>query len=159
MATVKDLADKLGVSKPTIVKQLDALGLREDHAAPTGPRGALEIDSFAASAIADAILKSRADDASDDLAENATDRDSRPFETDGAVSVYREYVESLKSALNDSNSRYDRLAVELDQKNAQIERLHRQLEAANRTIERLSTRSWFDRMFNRGLPERSTEEV
>ena len=159
MATVKDLADKLGVSKPTIVKQLDVLGLREDHAAPTGPRGAVEIDSFAASAIADAILKTRPDDASDDRAENATDRDSRAFEDEGAISVYREYVGSLKSALSDSNSRYDRLAAELDQKNAQIERLQRQLEAANKTIEKLSTRSWLDRMFNRGLPERSTEEA
>ena len=159
MASVKELADKLGVSKPTIVKQLDALGLRDEHSAPTGPRGAIEIDSFAASAIADAILKSRADDASGDLAENATDRDSRTFETDGAVSVYREYVDSLKSALGDSNSRYDRLAAELDQKNAQIERLQRQLESANKTIEKLSTRSWFERMFNRGLPERSSEEA
>ena len=159
MASVKEWADKLGVSKPTIVKQLDALGLRDEHSAPTGPRGAIEIDSFAASAIADAILKSHADDASDDLAENATDRDSRTFETDGAVSVYREYVDSLKSALSDSNSRYDRLAAELDQKNAQIERLQRQLEAANKTIEKLSTRSWLDRMFNRGLPERATEEA
>ena len=159
MATVKDLADKLGVSKPTIVKQLDALGLREDHAAPTGPRGALEIDSFAASAIADAILKTRTDDEPDDRAENDTDRDSRAFEDEGAIAVYREYVSSLKSALSDSNSRYDRLAAELDQKNAQIERLQRQLEAANKTIEKLSTRSWLDRMFNRGLPERATEEA
>ncbi|MBS5147634.1 MAG: hypothetical protein KHY67_08115 [Collinsella intestinalis] len=158
MATVKDLADKLGVSKPTIVKQLDALGLREDHAAPTGPRGALEIDSFAASAIADAILKTRTDDEPDDRAENATDRESRAFEDEGAISVYRDYVSSLKSALSDSNSRYDRLAAELDQKNAQIERLQRQLETANKTIEKLSTRSWFDRMFNRGLPERTSEE-
>ena len=158
MATVKDLADKLGVSKPTIVKQLDALGLREDHAAPTGPRGALEIDSFAASAIADAILKARTDDEPDDRAENDTDRDSRAFEDEGAIAVYREYVSSLKSALSDSNSRYDRLAAELDQKNAQIERLQRQLEAATKTIEKLSTRSWFDRMFNRGLPERTSEE-
>lgn len=159
MATVKDLADKLGVSKPTIVKQLDVLGLREDHAAPTGPRGALEIDSFAASAIADAILKTRTDDEPDDRAENDTDRDSRAFEDEGAISVYREYVSSLKSALSDSNSRYDRLAAELDQKNAQIERLQRQLESANKTIEKLSTRSWFERMFNRGLPERSSEEA
>ena len=158
MATVKDLADKLGVSKPTIVKQLDALGLREDHAAPTGPRGALEIDSFAASAIADAILKTRTDDEPDDRAENDTDRDSRAFEDEGTIAVYREYVSSLKSALSDSNSRYDRLAAELDQKNAQIERLQRQLEAATKTIEKLSTRSWFDRMFNRGLPERTSEE-
>ena len=159
MATVKDLADKLGVSKPTIVKQLDVLGLREDHAAPTGPRGALEIDSFAASAIADAILKTRTDDEPDDRAENDTDRESRAFEDEGAISVYREYVSSLKSALSDSNSRYDRLAAELDQKNAQIERLQRQLESANKTIEKLSTRSWFERMFNRGLPERSSEEA
>ena len=159
MATVKDLADKLGVSKPTIVKQLDALGLREEHSAPTGPRGALEIDSFAASAIADAVLKARPDDGGEDLTVNATDRDSRASESDGAVSVYRDYVDALKTALGDSNSRYDRLAAELDQKNAQIERLQRQLETANKTIEKLSTRSWLDRMFNRGLPERATVEA
>ena len=159
MATVKALADKLGVSKPTIVKQLDTLGLREEHTEPSGPRGALEIDSFAASAIADAILKSRLDDAVEDIPQEAAGCDLRPFEASGAVEVYREYVSSLKSALSDSNSRYDRLAAELDQKNAQIERLQRQLEISNKTIDRLSTRSWFERMFNRGLPERSTEEA
>ena len=159
MATVKELADKLGVSKPTIMKQLDTLGLRKDHASATGPRGAIEIDSFAASAVADAILKTQQLEDAGDASDKAIECDLRRIEGDGAVSVYREYVDTLKSTLSDSNERYDRLACELDQKNEQIARLQNQLEAANRTIEKLSTRSWLERMFNRGLPERASEEV
>ena len=66
-------------------------------------------------------------------------------------------IDGLKTALSASQEQNAALARELDAKNSQIASLQEQVASQQRTIDRLSNRSWFDRVFGRGLPPASTE--
>ena len=57
MATLKELATRCNVSKMTVIRTIDSLGLRGEHVVKKGERGMLDIDDYAASLIADTLMK------------------------------------------------------------------------------------------------------
>lgn len=142
MPTAKQIAKELGVSKQTVLKKLDELGLRRAHAEVVDGRGTLAIDHFAAAAIADALAK----------ADKASERPEKGRGSDRAGEVWREYAEALKSRLSAADAEAAGLRMELAKKNEQIERLQEQIERQQSTIDGLLGRSWLDRLLGRGLP-------
>ena len=148
MATLKELADQLGTTKQTVTARLKELDLWDDHVSKTDR--VFEVDAFAASAVADA-LKPKA-------VSEATKSDLRSRNDEVGADAYATALDALKTALNAAQEQNGILARELTSKNDQIARLQDQLDTANETIRRLSTRSWFDRMFGRGLPAPSIDD-
>ena len=142
MPTAKQIAKELGVSKQTVLKKLDDLGLRRAHAEGVDGRGTLAIDHFAAAAIADALTK----------AERTPERPEKSRGSDRAGEVWREYAEALKSRLSAADAEAAGLRQELAAKNLQIEEMQAQMARQQQTINALVGRSWLDRLFGRGLP-------
>ena len=142
MPTAKQIARELGVSKQTVLKKLDDLGLRRAHAEVVDGRGTLAIDHFAAAAIADALTK----------AEKPSERPEKDRGSDRAGEVWREYAEALKSRLNAADAEAAGLRQELAAKNLQIEEMQSQMARQQETINALVGRSWLDRLRGRGLP-------
>lgn len=142
MPTAKQIARELGVSKQTVLKKLDDLGLRRAHAEVVDGRGTLAIDHFAAAAIADALTK----------AEKPSERPEKDRGSDRAGEVWREYAEALKSRLNAADAEAAGLRQELAAKNLQIEEMQSQMARQQETINALVGRSWLDRLLGRGLP-------
>lgn len=142
MPTAKQIAKELGVSKQTVLKKLDDLGLRRAHAEVVDGRGTLAIDHFAAAAIADALTK----------AERTPERPEKASGSDRAGNVWREYAEALKSRLSAADAEAAGLRMELEKKNLQIERMQDQIDRQQSTIDALANRSWLDRLLGRGLP-------
>lgn len=142
MPTAKQIAKELGVSKQTVLKKLDDLGLRRAHAEVVDGRGTLAIDHFAAAAIADALTK----------AERTPERPEKSRGSDRAGEVWREYAEALKSRLSAADAEAAGLRQELAAKNLQIEEMQAQMARQQQTINALVGRSWLDRLFGRGLP-------
>lgn len=149
MASVKQLAAELGVNKATIFRKMDDLGLREDHTTNDGPRGALDVDAYACSAIADALGKGE---------QKPTPQPSQPNDkTDGeSAAALTTVIEVLRDQLRAAEERERRAAedhkIELTEKNRQIEELQAQLRDANDRLDAARSRSWFDRLLGRGLP-------
>lgn len=148
MATLKELADQLGTTKQTITARLKELDLWDDHVSKKDR--VFEVDAFAASAVADALKPK--------VNTGATKSDLRAQNDGGGANAYAAAIDALKSALSSVQEQNGVLARELASKNEQIARLQDQLENANETIKRLSTRSWFDRVFGRGLPAPSIDD-
>lgn len=142
MPTAKQIARELGVSKQTVLKKLDDLGLRRAHAEVVDGRGTLAIDHFAAAAIADALTK----------AERTPERPEKSRGSDRAGEVWREYAEALKSRLSAADAEAAGLRQELAAKNLQIEEMQAQMARQQETINALVGRSWLDRLLGRGLP-------
>lgn len=142
MPTAKQIAKELGVSKQTVLKKLDDLGLRRAHAEVVDGRGTLAIDHFAAAAIADALTK----------AERPSERPEKGSGSDRAGEVWREYAEALKSRLSAADAEAAGLRQELAAKNLQIEEMQAQMARQQETINALVGRSWLDRLLGRGLP-------
>lgn len=142
MPTAKQIARELGVSKQTVLKKLDDLGLRRAHAEVVDGRGTLAIDHFAAAAIADALTK----------AERTPERPEKSRGSDRAGEVWREYAEALKSRLSAADAEAAGLRQELAAKNLQIEEMQAQMARQQQTINALVGRSWLDRLLGRGLP-------
>lgn len=142
MPTAKQIARELGVSKQTVLKKLDELGLRRAHAEVVDGRGTLAIDHFAAAAIADALTK----------AERTPERPEKSRGSDRAGEVWREYAEALKSRLSAADAEAAGLRQELAAKNLQIEEMQAQMARQQETINALVGRSWLDRLLGRGLP-------
>lgn len=142
MPTAKQIARELGVSKQTVLKKLDDLGLRRAHAEVVDGRGTLAIDHFAAAAIADALTK----------AERTPERPEKGRGSDRAGEVWREYAEALKSRLSAADAEAAGLRQELAAKNLQIEEMQAQMARQQETINALVGRSWLDRLLGRGLP-------
>lgn len=142
MPTAKQIARELGVSKQTVLKKLDDLGLRRAHAEVVDGRGTLAIDHFAAAAIADALTK----------AERTPERPEKDRGSDRAGEVWREYAEALKSRLSAADAEAAGLRQELAAKNLQIEEMQSQMARQQETINALVGRSWLDRLLGRGLP-------
>ena len=149
MASVKQLAAELGVNKATIFRKMDELGLREDHTTNDGPRGALDVDAYACSAIADALGKGE---------QKPTPQPSQPNDkTDGeSAAALTTVIEVLRDQLRAAEERERRAAedhkIELTEKNRQIEELQAQLRDANDRLDAARSRSWVDRLLGRGLP-------
>lgn len=142
MPTAKQIAEELGVSKQTVLKKLDDLGLRRAHAEVVDGRGTLAIDHFAAAAIADALTK----------AERTPERPEKGRGSDRAGDVWREYADALKSRLSAADAEAAGLRQELAAKNLQIEEMQAQMARQQETINALVGRSWLDRLLGRGLP-------
>lgn len=142
MPTAKQIARELGVSKQTVLKKLDDLGLRRAHAEVVDGRGTLAIDQYAAAAIADALTK----------AERPSERPEKASGSDRAGEVWREYAEALKSRLSAADAEAAGLRQELAAKNLQIEEMQAQMARQQETISALVGRSWLDRLLGRGLP-------
>lgn len=145
MATLREIAEECGTTKQTVTSRLKEMGLWDGHVSKSGRT--FEVDGFAASAVADSLKTAH-----------------RPAESpttvvDGkiAADVLNTAIEGLKTALSASQEQNAALARELDAKNSQIASLQEQVTSQQRTIDRLSSRSWFDRVFGRGLPPASTE--
>ena len=142
MPTAKQIAKELGVSKQTVLKKLDDLGLRRAHAEVVDGRGTLAIDQYAAAVIADALTK----------ADKASERPEKGCGSDRAGEVWREYAEALKSRLSAADAEAAGLRQELAAKNLQIEEMQAQMARQQETINALVGRSWLDRLLGRGLP-------
>lgn len=145
MATLREIAEECGTTKQTVTSRLKEMGLWDGHVSKSGRT--FEVDGFAASAVADSLKTAH--------------KASEPFTTvvDGkiAADVLNTAIDGLKTALSASQEQNAALARELDTKNSQIASLQEQVASQQRTIDRLSSRSWFDRVFGRGLPPASGE--
>ncbi|EEP43490.1 hypothetical protein COLINT_03787 [Collinsella intestinalis DSM 13280] len=121
------------------------MGLWDGHVSKSGRT--FEVDGFAASAVADSLK----------TAHKAAESPTAVVDGRIAVDVLNTAIEGLKTALSASQEQSAALARELDAKNSQIASLQEQVASQQRTIDRLSSRSWLDRVFGRGLPPASTE--
>lgn len=146
--TVGELAEKIGVSKSSVVRAIDELDLRgTGHVSRIDKRGTLAVDAQGASAIADRLK----DVASPSTPRSEASRGATPS-TGEARGIYRDYIDALRDRLKKADA-------QLEAKDEQIERLQSQLSAQLETIdglrgqvEELSRRSWFERVFGRALP-------
>ncbi len=133
MATLKELATRCNVSKMTVIRTIDSLGLRGEHVVKKGERGMLDIDDYAASLIADTLMKraepqpSKAEDAQPAPAADVAPRESETAE------VYRSWIEDSRRAYE---ARIEGLKEQLVAKDAQIAQLTSLLEAQNASIEK-----------------------
>lgn len=145
MATLREIAEECGTTKQTVTSRLKEMGLWDGHVSKSGRT--FEVDGFAASAVADSLK----------TAHKASESPTTVVDGKIAADVLNTAIDGLKTALSASQEQNAALARELDAKNSQIASLQEQVTSQQRTIDRLSTRSWFDRVFGRGLPPASTE--
>lgn len=145
MATLREIAEECGTTKQTVTSRLKEMGLWDGHVSKAGRT--FEVDAFAASAVADSLK----------TAHRAAESPTTVVDGKIAADVLNTAIEGLKTALSASQEQNAALARELDAKNSQIASLQEQVASQQRTIDRLSNRSWFDRVFGRGLPPASTE--
>ena len=145
MATLREIAEECGTTKQTVTSRLKEMGLWDGHVSKSGRT--FEVDGFAASAVADSLK----------TAHKASESPTTVVDGKIAADVLNTAIDGLKTALSASQEQNAALARELDAKNSQIASLQEQVSSQQRTIDRLSSRSWFDRVFGRGLPPASTE--
>lgn len=145
MATLREIAEECGTTKQTVTSRLKEMGLWDGHVSKSGRT--FEVDGFAASAVADSLK----------TAHKASESPTTVVDGKIAADVLNTVIDGLKTALSASQEQNAALARELDAKNSQIASLQEQVASQQRTIDRLSNRSWFDRVFGRGLPPASTE--
>lgn len=145
MATLREIAEECGTTKQTVTSRLKEMGLWDGHVSKSGRT--FEVDGFAASAVADSLK----------TAHRPTESPTTVVDGKMAADVLNTAIEGLKTALSASQEQNAALARELDAKNSQIASLQEQVASQQRTIDRLSNRSWFDRVFGRGLPPASAE--
>lgn len=145
MATLREIAEECGTTKQTVTSRLKEMGLWDGHVSKSGRT--FEVDGFAASAVADSLK----------TAHKASESPTTVVDGKIAADVLNTAIDGLKTALSASQEQNAAFARELDAKNSQIASLQEQVTSQQRTIDRLSSRSWFDRVFGRGLPPASTE--
>lgn len=145
MATLREIAEECGTTKQTVTSRLKEMGLWDGHVSKSGRT--FEVDGFAASAVADSLK----------TAHKASESPTTVVDGKIAADVLNTAIDGLKTALSASQEQNAALARELDAKNSQIASLQEQVTSQQRTIDRLSSRSWFDRVFGRGLPPASGE--
>lgn len=145
MATLREIAEECGTTKQTVTSRLKEMGLWDGHVSKSGRT--FEVDGFAASAVADSLK----------TAHKASESPTTVVDGKIAADVLNTAIDGLKTALSASQEQNAALARELDAKNSQIASLQEQVTSQQRTIDRLSSRSWFDRVFGRGLPPASAE--
>lgn len=145
MATLREIAEECGTTKQTVTSRLKEMGLWDGHVSKSGRT--FEVDGFAVSAVADSLK----------TAHKASESPTTVVDGKIAADVLNTAIDGLKTALSASQEQNAALARELDAKNSQIASLQEQVASQQRTIDRLSNRSWFDRVFGRGLPPASAE--
>ena len=145
MATLREIAEECGTTKQTVTSRLKEMGLWDGHVSKSGRT--FEVDGFAASAVADSLK----------TAHRAAESPTAVVDGKITADVLNTAIEGLKTALSASQEQNAALARELDAKNSQIASLQEQVASQQRTIDRLSNRSWFDRVFGRGLPPAAAE--
>lgn len=145
MATLREIAEECGTTKQTVTSRLKEMGLWDGHVSKSGRT--FEVDGFAVSAVADSLK----------TAHKASESPTTVVDGKIAADVLNTAIDGIKTALSASQEQNAALARELDAKNSQIASLQEQVASQQRTIDRLSNRSWFDRVFGRGLPPASAE--
>lgn len=129
--TKREVADKLGVAKQTVVNYIDKLGLAPEHVTRVGKTDVL--DDYAVSVLADALGKNIPPRPT-----QAAPQEEGP--TDGQDSV----IAALNGRIADLKEQNDRLVSELAELRASRERelndLRSQLDAANDRAARLADR-------------------
>lgn len=145
MATLREIAEECGTTKQTVTSRLKEMGLWDGHVSKSGRT--FEVDGFAVSAVADSLK----------TAHKASESPTTVVDGKIAADVLNTAIDGLKTALSASQEQNAALARELDAKNSQIASLQEQVASQQRTIDMLSNRSWFDRVFGRGLPPASAE--
>lgn len=109
MPTIKEIAEKCGVTKPTVTAKLKELELWDSHVSKAG--SAFQVSDEAASAVAAALSKNQAAETA-----QAAPKPS----SDAAIEVYREYMDTLKRE-------NDRLWQQIKEKDELIAELSRKL--------------------------------
>ena len=129
--TKREVADKLGVAKQTVVNYIDKLGLAPEHVTRVGKTDVL--DDYAVSVLADALGKNIP---------------TRPAPTasqeEGAVDGQDSVIAALNGRIADLKEQNDRLVAEIAEMRASREReladLRDQLAEANDRAARLADR-------------------
>lgn len=124
-ATKKELADKLGVAKQTVVNYIERLGISEEHIKRVGKTDLL--DDYAVSAIADAISKG-----------------TPPKQQEGAEASRDAVLDALNARISDLKEENARLVRQLEAEQIaharEVEELRSQLAEANDRASRLADR-------------------
>lgn len=121
-ATKKEVADRLGVAKQTIVNYIARLGL-DSHVKRVGKTDVL--DDFAVSAIADAVGKSIP---------------SAPAPKEDGITTSDAVIAALNARIEDLKEQNDRLAEMIRDRDREIESLRSQLSDANNRSASLAER-------------------
>jgi predicted RNase H-like nuclease (RuvC/YqgF family) len=121
-ATKKEVADRLGVAKQTVVNYIAKLGL-DPHVTRVGKTDVL--DDFAVSAIADAVGKSIP---------------STPAPREDGITTSDAVVAALNARIEDLREQNDRLAEMIRDRDREVESLRSQLSDANERSANLAER-------------------
>lgn len=132
MATLKEMADRCNVSKMTVIRTIDSLGLRGEHVVKRGERGMLDIDDYAASLIADTLMKKAEPQPSKEPEKPAADAVSA-FQPDVTADIYRSWIEDSRRTYE---AQIEDLKAQLVAKDAQIAQLTSLLESQYAAVER-----------------------
>ena len=129
--TKREVADKLGVAKQTVVNYIDKLGLAPEHVTRVGKTDVL--DDYAVSVLADALGK------------NIPTRPApAASQEEGAVDGQDSVIAALNGRIADLKEQNDRLVAEIAEMRASREReladLRDQLAEANDRAARLADR-------------------
>lgn len=126
-ATVRQIAEVCGVSKSTVVRCIDELGLRAEHTQTVGRRGTLVLDAYASGAVADRIARNRT--AIPQTAPDAQSKDLSPV-----IEAYKTQIDTLTRELNDAKERERQVREDANRqiatKDAQIADLLTRLETS-----------------------------
>lgn len=104
MATLKELAERCNVSKMTVIRTIDSLGLRGEHVVKKGERGMLDIDDYAASLIADTLLKRAEPQPTPAEVEVKAQEEQAHAQLEATAAIYRSWIEESKSPMRRRSS-------------------------------------------------------
>ena len=127
-ATLKQLAEQCGVTKPTVKRRIDELGLADHVNTNVTP---FEIDEYAASALAASFKEAQDRRRADPAAQDGDTGADSPHRS--ADAVLERYIASLEAQLDDKQRTIEAL---IDQNAALLARMD---ELANKTAESMDT--------------------
>lgn len=133
MATLKELAERCNVSKMTVIRTIDSLGLRGEHVVKKGERGMLDIDDYAASLIADTLLKRAEPQPTPAEVEVKAQEEQAHAQLEATAAIYRSWIEESKKSYE---AQIVALKEQLDVKDAQIAQLTALLESQQATLDK-----------------------
>lgn len=125
--TKREVAERLGVSKQTVVNYINRLGLAPEHVTRKGKFDLL--DDYAVSVIADAIGKGFPD--------RSQPKDDSFASSDAVLSALQDRIDDLKAQNDALRSELDDLRASRD---AEVSSLRMQLHEANERASRLAER-------------------
>ena len=133
MTTLKELAERCNVSKMTVIRTIDSLGLRGEHVVKKGERGMLDIDDYAASLIADTLLKRAEPQPTPAEVEVKAQEEQAHAQLEATAAIYRSWIEESKKSYE---AQIVALKEQLDVKDAQIAQLTALLESQQATLDK-----------------------